>query len=118
MRRVRQESAEIYEVTTTEIALALGLLLCEEDAVTLEYKYADKYRVTVKAGENESVEIEVPMPVPIGADGVQEALAELATRLQPMVVIPPFDQFGPGSVSPLVGESGDFGPLSPEVEAV
>lgn len=100
MKRVRQESAEVYEVTAREVAKALGVLYSDEDSVTFEYKYGELFRLTVKVTEDEDYEMQTPLenlaesiglgfftPVssPPGDPGIQH-----------LVIIPPYDQFGPG----------------------
>jgi hypothetical protein len=80
MRRVRQESAEVYEVTPVEVAIALGLYLCEGDEVTIEHQYGDKFKLTVRTHEDESFDIPVPIPDVLGDFGPVEI---------PLVMIPP-----------------------------
>jgi hypothetical protein len=61
MKRVRQESSEVIEVTGTEIATALGLYVEEGDQVSVESRWGDDVltvRVSVVIEEDE----ELPLP--------------------------------------------------------
>ena len=60
MRRVRQEAAEVYEITATEIARALGVLVTPEDEVTIGHRYGELWALRVASVTEESVEIELP----------------------------------------------------------
>lgn len=81
MKRYRQESAEYYEVSPTEVALALGILVEEGDEVTLSWERGSVCKLTVRSVENEDVELEAPVFDPLA--GVD------------IVIIPPPPPFEP-----------------------
>lgn len=78
MKRVRQESAEFYEITATEIALALGLFVEEGVEVTLTPIYNDKFKLKIAGHTTEDVEIEAPVHDPVGQAYMDSFLAGVA----------------------------------------
>jgi hypothetical protein len=60
MRRVLEESSEVYEVTGAEICMALGIQFYEVDSISLTQTTGGKYQLKVKANERVDVEIAVP----------------------------------------------------------
>ena len=115
MKRVRQESSESYEVTLTEIALALGIWSARGDAAELTHMYGDNFRLTVRTTTIESVELEAPV-----YDPVREAIAThlLEDTLEPYGVVqfvlpipPPAIDFGDDeAVAALEADAEGTGP--------
>lgn len=62
MKRIRQENAEVYTVTATEIAHALGVHMEDGDVALVEASYGDKFYLTIKSVTREEV------PIPLASD--------------------------------------------------
>lgn len=110
MRRVRQESAEFYEVTALEVARALGIYVLDGDDVLISNRHGDNYKLVVRHHENEDVELEAPVCDPFShVDGYDDAL-DAALKLAPFApgsFLPP-----PPEIQELVREIAENGTVS------
>lgn len=77
MIRTRQESVEHYEVTSDEIADALGLFREEGDEVKIVHAYGSIWKLSVHNHVDEVVEMEAPVRVEAAIVSLLDGLAFL-----------------------------------------